>query len=77
MTELDNISTKDTLLTRKQVADLLQIQPHALCMNRDKWVAVLPFVKLSNLVRYRRSDVEKFIQGNQLPSFSSGVNTDV
>lgn len=66
----------DTLLTRRQVADLLQILPHTLCVNREKWDSVLPIVRVSRLARYRRSDVERFIQGSQLPSFSSKGEAD-
>ena len=50
----------DILLTETQVAELLQIKPATL--KRWRWSRVGPtFCKIGGSVRYKRSELEKFI----------------
>ena len=62
--ESEKTSQEYLLLTRKQVADLLQISPVALCRKAKDWERVLPPIRLSNsnILRYRRGDVLKFLE---------------
>lgn len=55
----------DTLMTRREVAQLLRITEHCLTSNRKKWKHVLPRIEMegSNIIRYRRSDVMRLIEG--------------
>lgn len=65
MTEIESekILTEHLLLTIRQVAELLQISPATLARKRKAWEKALPPLRLSsNIVRYRRSDVLKFLE---------------
>lgn len=53
-----------TLLTTKQVAELLGLHPATLRIGRSKQTLDLPHVRIGGTVRYRLSDVEAFIQTN-------------
>lgn len=50
------------LLTRKEAAGLLNVQPQTLA----KWGSTqrydLPYIKVGKAVRYRRSDLQKFME---------------
>jgi hypothetical protein len=61
---------RDTLLTRKDVADILKVDPHTLSTNRKKWEDVLPMIRFkgSNIIRYRRSDVLRLIEQGYKPA---------
>ena len=61
----------DTLMTRREVAQLLRITEHCLTSNREKWKHVLPRIEMegSNIIRYRRSDVMRLLEGGSTPSF--------
>ncbi len=54
--------TRTDLLTRKQAAEYLGITPRTLAV----WACVkrygLPYVKIGRLVKYRRSDLDSFIE---------------
>ena len=50
----------DELLTRYQVADMLNVTPTTLWHWNNK--GILPTIKIGNKVRYRRSDVEKVLE---------------
>jgi excisionase family DNA binding protein len=56
----------DPMMTRKEAARFLGLQPSTL----DAWAARrtvnLPFSKLGGAVRYRKSDLEKFIKMNRV-----------
>lgn len=53
----------DQLLTRKEVAEWLQVTEH--CMRRWAHIGRGPvFVKVGWFVRYRRADVEKWLNEN-------------
>ena len=53
----------DILLTENQVAELLQIKPATL--KRWRWSRVGPtFCKIGGSIRYKRSELEKFIAGS-------------
>ena len=58
----------DKFLTPQQVAELLQVLPRTLHVNRKKWASVLPPIMISRMIRYRRSDVEKAIKEGRFPS---------
>lgn len=59
---LEIIQTKDGLLSRKEAANYLGISASTLAI----WASVkrynLPYVKIGHLVKYRRSDLDAFIQ---------------
>lgn len=49
-------------LTPKQTAELLNVPEATLAVWRSTNRVVLPFFKLGSHVRYRRSDLERFIE---------------
>jgi excisionase family DNA binding protein len=51
-------------LTPKQTAALLNLPEATLAVWRSTNRVVLPFFKLGHHVRYRRSDIERFIEAN-------------
>jgi excisionase family DNA binding protein len=54
-----------SLLSRKQAAEYLGVKEQTLaCWVTTKRYA-LPYVKVGRLVKYRREDVERFIQENR------------
>lgn len=50
------------LLTERQVAELLGVRPHTLAVWRSTRKVPLLYVKVGKAVRYRRRDVEAFLQ---------------
>ena len=59
----EKIPTEQPLFTIGQIAELLQISPATLARKRKVWEKSLPPLRLSsNIVRYRRSDVLKFLE---------------
>ena len=55
----------NNLLTTKQVSELLSISEQTLANARWSGVGIsIPYVKLSNSVRYKQSDVEAYIESN-------------
>ena len=61
--EREKTPSEHSLLTIRQVAALLQISPATLARKRKAWEKSLPPLRLSsNIVRYRRSDVLKFLE---------------
>jgi excisionase family DNA binding protein len=52
---------EDELLTRVETAELLRIKPSTLARDVTHRRLGLPYVKMGHSVRYRRSDVEKFL----------------
>ncbi len=53
------------LLTVPEVAELLRLTPkgvYALVESRR-----IPFIRVSNRVRFRRSEIEKWLDGQQVP----------
>lgn len=51
-------------LTPKQTAELLNLPQATLSVWRSTNRVVLPFFKLGHHVRYRRCDIERFIEQN-------------
>lgn len=64
--------SSDGLLTRKQVAHLLQMNPHVLSTRRKELEEILPIIRIkgSKLTRYRKSDVMRLIEGGCMPASS-------
>jgi excisionase family DNA binding protein len=61
-----NSATPD-LLTREQAADYLCVAPQTLAvwaMDKNRARRPLPFVKIGRMVRYRKADLDAFIQSN-------------
>lgn len=54
------------LLTSKEVAQILGVQPQSLAVWRLHGKN-LPFVLVGRLVRYRREDLEKWIEQQTVP----------
>jgi excisionase family DNA binding protein len=52
----------DRLLTPSEAAELLGVRPQTLAMWRCTGRHSLPFVKVGTAVRYRESDIEKWLQ---------------
>jgi excisionase family DNA binding protein len=58
------ITAPEQLLTRKEVAEILQLSPHTLTL----WAATgknLPFIKCGRYVRYKPQDVRDYIERNR------------
>ena len=58
-------SIQEKLLTRREASDFLGIQENTLAVWATNKRYKLPFYKVGRLVKYRISDLEKFIQENQ------------
>ena len=58
-------SIQEQLLTRREASDFLGIQENTLAVWATNKRYKLPFYKVGRLVKYRISDLEKFIQENQ------------
>ncbi len=56
----------DELLNSEQAAQILGIKPQSLAVWRLHGEN-LPFVKVGRLVRYRRSDIEKWLEAQTVP----------
>jgi excisionase family DNA binding protein len=54
------------LVSRQEAADILNVQPQTLA----KWASVrrydLPYIKVGKAVRYRRSDLQQFMNRNTI-----------
>lgn len=62
-------SPEHELLTRKEAAYLLRLRPNTLAVwaVQRRFEKELPIVRLGrNLIRYRRSDVQRFIDGTHV-----------
>ena len=57
-----SVADQHALLTESQVAALLGVKPHTLAVWRSTRKVPLLFVKVGKAVRYRRVDVELFLQ---------------
>jgi excisionase family DNA binding protein len=58
------------LLTRNEAAEMLKLAPHTLAL----WASTgknLPMVKFGKAVRYRKEDIEKYIEDHLIPSGTS------
>lgn len=55
-----NVSDK-LLLTEKEAAELLSMSTHYLRRDRIALSSTIPFIKIGAAVRYRRADLEKWI----------------
>lgn len=58
-------SPEHDLLTRKEAAYLLRLRPNTLAVwaVKRRFAKELPIIRLGkNLIRYRRSDIERFIE---------------
>jgi excisionase family DNA binding protein len=53
----------DELLTPDDVAELLDVSSQTLASWRTTGRYDLPFVRIGRLVRYRRADIEEFLEG--------------
>jgi excisionase family DNA binding protein len=53
----------DELLTPDDVAEMLDVSPQTLASWRTTGRYDLPFLRIGRLVRYRRSDIEDFLEG--------------
>lgn len=53
--------SRDELLTDEQAASLLNIERQTLAVWRSSGRHSLPFVRVGRCIRYRRSDLEKWL----------------
>jgi excisionase family DNA binding protein len=61
MSATNPLSLASELLTREQAAEILGIQPQTLAVWATTKRYPLPMVKVGSRVRYRRRDLEKFL----------------
>lgn len=54
----------EPMLTTKEVAALLNVDPMTICKWRYGRKPVISFVRVGRAIRYRASDVKKFIDQN-------------
>ncbi|OGI04987.1 MAG: hypothetical protein A2104_00100 [Candidatus Melainabacteria bacterium GWF2_32_7] len=57
-----NERTNDMLMNVKQVAEMLNISEKTVYEWKDK--KLIPFLKMNGAVRFKRYDIEKFMQKN-------------
>ena len=57
---------RDPLLTETQTAELLGLKPQSLSVWRCTKRYALPWVKVGRLVRYRHSDVLRFLENRTI-----------
>jgi excisionase family DNA binding protein len=58
----ENASKKNEVWTRQEAAHFIGVKPHTLAVWACNKRYGLPLVKIGRTVRYRRSDVEAFLQ---------------
>ena len=56
------LDENDPLLTEVQAAELLTLKPETLSVWRSTKRYALPYLKVGRSIRYRRSDIEKFLE---------------
>lgn len=65
-----NRSSRRELLTRAEAAEFLSVKPQTLA----KWASTkrydIPFVKIGNAIRYRRSDLLQYMASNTFGAVS-------
>ena len=65
--------THKELLTRKEAAEMLGLRPQTL----SKWASAgdytLPFARVGRMARYRRSDVEAYVESRMMRSEPAGA----
>ena len=54
------------LLNEEQAASVLQVKPNTLAVWRSTKRYAIPFVKIGACVRYKRADLEAYIQENRV-----------
>jgi Helix-turn-helix domain len=65
--------SNNTLLSEAQAADILGLKnPKTLAVWRCTKRYDLPYVKYGRVVRYRRKDLEAFIEANLVQTFKQG-----
>ena len=62
------------LLSRKQLASLLQVSVTTLAKKSQTWHDILPIIRLrnSNFIRYRKADVLKLLEPNSHQQSNQG-----
>jgi excisionase family DNA binding protein len=56
------IEKKKLLLTAEEVAELLSIRPQTLALWRSQKRYGLPYYKIGGMIRYKLSDIEKWLE---------------
>jgi excisionase family DNA binding protein len=62
--EFKNSPITDCLFSRKEAADYLNVAAKTLAIWSSTKRYDLPFIKIGRLVKYKRSDLDAFIQRN-------------
>jgi len=57
---------KDGYMTTAELCELLRLTPQALYAMRNKGTPI-PCHKIGNRLRFRRSDIHKWMDGNKVP----------
>jgi excisionase family DNA binding protein len=65
-------TTISDLLTRNQAAEYLGVSPNTLAVWASTGRYPLPFVRVGRSVRYRRSDLEKFLESRTVTHTGEG-----
>jgi excisionase family DNA binding protein len=69
---MSSLSLTNALLTREQAAEFLGLRPQTLAVWASTRRYALPMVKVGSLVRYRRSDLERFLESRTVGGNSAG-----
>lgn len=59
-----SLTTQKQLLNEDETAEVLSIKPQTLASWRCRGVHDLAFIKIGRSIRYRRSDIEDFLERN-------------
>lgn len=61
MTDKDDLSIQEKLLTSREAADYLRVTKTTLCLWRTDKRYNLPYIRFSNKILYRKNDLDAFI----------------
>ena len=61
MTDKDDLSVQEKLLTSQEAADYLRVTKTTLCLWRTDKRYNLPYIRFSNKILYRKNDLDAFI----------------
>lgn len=66
-------TSSPALLTREQAAEYLGVQVQTLAVWATTGRYALPFIRVGRLVKYRRSDLDAFLESRTVRHESAGV----
>lgn len=66
MTDKDDLSVQEKLFTSREAADYLRVTKTTLCLWRTDKRYNLPYIKFSNKILYRKTDLDAFISKHSI-----------